>query len=487
MSCHYRGINQKADQVREFIDKNPKAFSRADAELIKALYVPEKKMKALMDQDAERFKKAVEATGSKVSQSETIVTMALRYEADLDMPTVAAELSLTPEEFLDRLGRSELLARNFGSLKVEGGTVARQVLIQAFGDMVKELRLGILFQSTQIGQSLPDNTGEIDPLEGRTNVANHMVFTPDRRFALFASADKTVRLYDIDAGREIKRFVGHTHSVWCVAISPDGKRALSGSADNTLRLWNVETGREIKRLDGHTALVTAVAISPDGKRALSSSYDGSVIWWDLENQMELRRDPAPLKYVHCLAVGPDNRRALIGGDKALVLWDAKQGKELGRYEGHTDAVVCVTFSADGKKAISGSDDRTLRLWDVEEKRLIRTFTGHAGPVKSVCAFAEWQAHRIGKRRYDGAGLGHGNRQRNRPICQACRAGGERHFHRRRQGDAIGQQRLRGEGLELGESVRQVPARTLTKWPAALRGLRDADQRGWSPMIFCPLI
>jgi WD40 repeat protein len=383
MSCHYRGINPKSDQIREYVDKNPKAFSRADADLIRALYPPEKKTKALMDADAERFRKAVEACGAKVSAGETIATIALRYEADLDMPAVAAELSLSPKEFLERLGKSELLARNFGSLRVEGGTVARQVLIQAFGDMVKELRLGVLFQSTQIGQALPDNTGEIDPLEGRTGQANSMVFAPDSRFALFASADKTVRLWDIEAGRELKRFVGHTHSVWSVAIRADGKRALSGSADNSVRLWDVETGREVKRLDGHTGLVTSVAFSPDGKRALSSGYDQALIHWDLETGKEISNTLLPLKYVHCVAFLPDGKRALLGGDKLLVLWDVDSGKELRRLEGHADAVVSIAVSADGKLALTGSDDRTLRLWDLESEASAKVFSAHAGPVKAV--------------------------------------------------------------------------------------------------------
>lgn len=391
MSCHYRGILPKEDQVREYVEKNPKAFNRNDAELIKALYAPKKKMKELMDGDAERFRKAVEACGARVSVSEDIGTMALRYEADLDLPSVAAELSLSPEELLERLDKSNLLARNFGSLKVEGGTVARQVLIQAFGDMVKELKLGILFQNVVAGQTLPDNTGEIDPLEGRTTNANSISFSPDGRFALMASADKTLRLINLDGGRELKRFVGHTHSVWSVAFTPDGKRAVSGSADNTVRVWDVEAGREVKKLEGHTALVTCLAVSPDGKRALSAGYDGTLIWWDLENLKEIKSYPAPLKYVHCVAIGPDNRHALLGGEKDLVLWDAKEGKEVGRLEGHTDAVVSVSISADGKRALSGSDDRSLRLWDLEEQKPLQSFTGHAGPVKSV-AFAPGGKH-----------------------------------------------------------------------------------------------
>ena len=241
-------------------------------------------MKELMDGDAERFRKAVEACGARISPTETVMTMTLRYEADLDLPTVAAELGLTPEELLARLRPSELLARNFGSLKVEGGTVARQVLIQAFGDMVRELRLGILFQSTQIGQNLPDNTGEIDPLEGQTSQANSMAFAPDGRYALFASADKTVRLIDIDGGRELRRFVGHTHSVWTVAFSPDGKR--SALRQRRQHACACGTSRPAARCTSWRATRPG-----DERRVLAgrqagadrAATIGTLLWWDLEN------------------------------------------------------------------------------------------------------------------------------------------------------------------------------------------------------------
>jgi WD40 repeat protein len=383
MSCHVRGINFKDDQVREYVEKNPRSFPRADRELIKALYPPKDKMRELMERDAAQFKKAVEQTGAKVSTTETITTMVLRYEADLDLPTAAAEIGLEPEEFVKRLGESEVLSRNFGSLQVDGGTVARQVFIQAFGDIVKELRRGILFQSTQIGQNLPDNTGEIDPLEGRTSSANSMAFTADGKFALFASADKTVILRDLDANRELRRFVGHTASVWSLAVSPDGQLALSGGADNLVRLWEVGTGRELKTLRGHTALVTSVAFSSDGLRALTGSYDQTVILWDLKYGKELGRFEGPARFINCVTFLADDKRALIGGDKSLKLYDLTRGVEIAAFEGHGDAVVSVAVSPDGKRILTGGDDQTMQLWDLEKKQRLKLFRGHTGPVKSV--------------------------------------------------------------------------------------------------------
>jgi WD40 repeat protein/mono/diheme cytochrome c family protein len=383
IACHYRGINPKSDQIRDYVDRNPKAFSRADAELIRALYVPEAKMKALMDEDAERFRRAVEKTGNKITAAEPVMAVTLRYEADVDLATAAAEAGLPAAEFQSRLARSELLARNLGALKVPGGTLSRQVFVQTFGDVVKELRLGLLFEAGLAAQTLPDNTGEIDPLEAQSSQANSMAFSPDGKRALIASPDKTVRLWDVEAERELRRFVGHTASVWSVAFSPDGSRALSGSMDTTFRLWDVDTGRELRRLQGHEGLVTAVAFSPDGRRALSGGYDHAVILWDLEAGTELRRFADATRYVNTVTFTPDGRRGLFAGENSIHLVDLESGTELRRLEGHTDAVLSLAVSPDGRRALSGSDDRTVRLWDLESGRVMRSFQGHTSFVKCV--------------------------------------------------------------------------------------------------------
>jgi WD40 repeat protein/mono/diheme cytochrome c family protein len=386
MNCHYRGILPKADQIRAHVEKNPQAFSRADAELIRALYVPEERMKTLMDEDAERFRRALEKTGNKVTTAEPVMTITLRYEADVDLATAAAEAGLPPQEFLTRLLRSEAAARNLGALKLPGGTVARQVFIQSFADVARDFRLGLLFDAPRVGQILPDNTGELDPLEAQSSPANGLAFSPDGKRALIAGADRSVRLWDVEAERDLRRFIGHTASVWAVAFSPDGSQALSGGADSTVRLWDVDTGRELKRLDGHTGLVTCVAFAPDGRKAVSGGYDHTVILWDLETGRALHTWTDLARYVNCVAFAPGGRRCLVGGEKTLHLLDTETGKEVRRLEGHTDSVVDVAFAPDGRRALSAGDDGTVRLWDLDTGRVVQTFQGHTGGVKCV-AFA----------------------------------------------------------------------------------------------------
>src|SRR5262249_30741109 len=72
-----------------------------------------------------------------------------------------------------------------------------------------------------------------------------------------------------DALVEGRRFSGHTDEVLCVALSPDGRQALTGSKDRSVRLWDVQSGKELKRFDGHREAVWCVAFSPSGRRGLS--------------------------------------------------------------------------------------------------------------------------------------------------------------------------------------------------------------------------
>jgi eukaryotic-like serine/threonine-protein kinase len=218
---------------------------------------------------------------------------------------------------------------------------------------------------------------------GHTDIANFVAFSPDGRHVLSSSFDKTARLWDVATGRELLTLRRHARITTTVAFTRDGRRALSASEDQTVRLWDLETGEELHRFAGHTHFVYGLDVSPDGSRFLSASWDKSARLWDLDSGEELRRydDQSALWQVAFL---PDGRRFLTSGDDGTIcLWDLATGDELRRYHGHNLQVFGLAVSADGKRILSGSGDGTVRLWEVETGRELHRFDGHREVVYSV--------------------------------------------------------------------------------------------------------
>jgi tetratricopeptide (TPR) repeat protein len=153
MSCHARGLIDKADQVREHVLKNESAFNKAEVESVRALYPTGEAMARLMREDARRFQEAVEKTGAPLSVTEPVAALAVRFEAELDLALAAAEAGVVPGDFRKALSRSPALAKPLGTLLLAGGTVQRTVFVESFPDLVHELRLGEYLEPTNRGIS----------------------------------------------------------------------------------------------------------------------------------------------------------------------------------------------------------------------------------------------------------------------------------------------------------------------------------------------
>jgi WD40 repeat protein len=219
-------------------------------------------------------------------------------------------VGLSADAFRARVSGSEALVKHVGALRA-GGTVTRQLWVQAFGDVARELQLGGLYQSNLNGPTRRDNTGELDPLGAGGESANGWAFTPDGRKALVASGDRSVRYYDVEGQRDLKRLVGHTGSVWAVALSPDGKWGASGGMDGTARVWDLAAGLEAAKYRDHTSLVSAVAFTPNSKWVVSGSFDGSVAHWNAATGAEGWR-VEKLGLVTSLAVDPQGKFVAVG-------------------------------------------------------------------------------------------------------------------------------------------------------------------------------
>ncbi len=139
-----------------------------------------------------------------------------------------------------------------------------------------------------------------------------VAFSPDERHAAYVCGD-TIRLCDLKTGDELRTFRGHTGSIRTFSFCGDGRRLVSGGVDDhTIRVWNVETGEEIRQMR-HGDGVTSATVFPDNRRVLTSSWDRTIGIWDLQTGQQLRRiSGVANRYGASLAISPDSRRALFG-------------------------------------------------------------------------------------------------------------------------------------------------------------------------------
>ncbi|MEI7635746.1 MAG: caspase family protein [Syntrophus sp. (in: bacteria)] len=221
---------------------------------------------------------------------------------------------------------------------------------------------------------------------GHSDGVYAVAISHDGKSALSGSNDKTLKLWDVATGKEIRTFIGHSENVAAVAFSHNSKYALSGSGDKTLKLWDIATSKEILTFTGHSQAVNCVALSPDGRYILSGSDDNTLKLWDIERGKEIHTFIGHTGTIAAVAFSLDNKYALSGSrDTTLKLWDVATGKEIRTFTGHSQDVTCVALSPDGRYILSGSDDNTLKLWDIATGKEIRTFIGfsHSERISSI--------------------------------------------------------------------------------------------------------
>lgn len=195
------------------------------------------------------------------------------------------------------------------------------------------------------------------PLEGHLGAVRALAFSRDGGRMLSGGEDFRCLVFELQGrdggGRQLLSLSGHSGAVRAAAFSPDGLWAASASMDRTVRVWGLSTGVEIRVL-AHAAPVTAVCFSTTGARLLSGCGDGALTLFETGTGVEVRRvATAHSGCVHAVSFAPSGFRFVsVAEDAAAHVWEASTCRLLLTVP-HPVPVLCLAFPAAPGRGASG--------------------------------------------------------------------------------------------------------------------------------------
>ena len=174
-----------------------------------------------------------------------------------------------------------------------------------------------------------------------------------------------------------RKLIGHSGPVYGVSFSPDNKYLLSCSEDKTVRLWSLDTYTALVSYKGHTQPVWDVKFSPLGHYFVTASHDQTARLWATDHIYPLRIFAGHINDVDCVEFHPNPITFLLAQVIRLVVWDVHTGNCVRVFLGHTNSVNCLAVSPDGRWLASGGEDGIICVWDIGSGRRLKSMRGHA--------------------------------------------------------------------------------------------------------------
>lgn len=297
--------------------------------------------------------------------------------------------------------------------------LARQLAAQALSRVDSQSDLAVLLslESLRLQDSAEARGSLLTVLQTHPRLARtirrrgpalvDLAWAPSRRWLISLDAAGRGQVWDTDDWRVMAELA---LEAVCLALRPDGRLLAAGRASGELTVWDLSDPSHPQPVgsvpEAHARAINDLAFSPDGTQLASAGADACVGWWDMTTparparlgapwdehgrayaewrtstgQFPMHPDLAwfdtrdlgemvgpepPSGAVLCVAFSPDGRRLVSGSnDQTAMVWDLVEGRATGRLWGqHTDAISGVAFSPDGRQIVTGGLDGRVSVWD----------------------------------------------------------------------------------------------------------------------------
>jgi WD40 repeat protein len=217
----------------------------------------------------------------------------------------------------------------------------------------------------------------VKTLSGHGQRIYRVNYSPNGRYVVTASGDRSAKIWDVNSGRVVANLGGHKGHVFWAAFSPNGQ-FVATAGGNSAKIWRVPGGGLVREFKGHTARVHCAVFAGDNNRVITTSEDGTAAVWRLNADKAIRIIKITDKgWVYGAAFHPrQNRVALCARGGHVALYDAASGNSIHVFRGHSRSVATVHFNRAGDRIVTASDsDNTARVWNANNGSLVRTFSG----------------------------------------------------------------------------------------------------------------
>ncbi|CAN4119548.1 unnamed protein product [Withania somnifera] len=233
-------------------------------------------------------------------------------------------------------------------------------------------------------------------MKGHERPLTFLKYNRDGDLLFSCAKDHTPTVWFADNGERLGTYRGHNGAVWCCDVSRNSSRLITGSADQTAMLWDVQTGTQL-----YTFTFDSPARSVDfsvGDKLAVITTDPFMGLTSAIHVKHISRDPSeqigesvlilkgPQGRINRAVWGPLNKTIISAGEDAVIrIWDVETGKILKESDkeiGHKKGITSLQKSVDGSHFITGSLDKSAKLWDIRTLTLIKNYTTER-PVNAV--------------------------------------------------------------------------------------------------------
>ena len=250
-------------------------------------------------------------------------------------------------------------------------------------------------------QSIPSFGEELYSINDTYGITTSMqsfpiAFSPNGSILASINDNLSISLWNISSNTKIKDIGFHTAPFDFIVFSPDGSLIASGgeSPDYSIKLWNVSSGNLVTTLTGHSKPVKSVDFSPNGLLLASGGRDNTLKLWNIMTGEVKTISDEEGNWINSIAFSPTEPiLAAANSNSDITVWEFTSGTlplngtKIATLSNHTQAVYSLDFSPNGQALVSGSKDKTIRLWDISLLKESRTYTQEimytSSEIKSV--------------------------------------------------------------------------------------------------------